>query len=457
MRSGWTAAVSAALLIVASTAFSPTADAAASWRPPTTLGQAGRESGAPELAVAPDGEAIATWVGSRPNGIRVSRRRPGKGWSPPITIAAAREVEGPQIAVSAGKAVIVWMDTIETRFGEARVIFAASSLRGQRWSRPRNISAEKRWRSEPDGAEPQVAITPAGKAIVVWSANNEGHSTVSFIASATQAAAGTRWTAPVGIPGSFEGEAPQVAITPEGEAVAIWGASYNEESTIAVSSRPANGPWKGAWWLATPGPFPQPLLALTSKGEAIGAWVKEPEGGLEATVQVTTRTPGGKWRVKSLAPKDYGVVPQIVTEPGGRATVFWAKITSPDEATVVASTHVPGAGWRKPVSVANQGLQLTFVSESPIAVTPQGESIAIWMADTSPEEPTTVLSSSRRRGQPWTAPTAISTSPVGPLYGASDLRLAIAPSGEAVAVWRSFNGTRWVIRSATRRAAGSES
>lgn len=158
--------------------------------------------------------------------------------------------------MSAGKAVIAWMDTIETRFGEARVIFAATRLRGQRWSRPRNISAEKRWRSEPDGAEPQVAIT--------------------------------------------------------------------------------------------------------------------------------------------------------------------------------------------------------FVSESPIAVTPQGESIAIWMADTSREEPTTVLSSSRRRGQPWTAPTAISTSPAGPLYGASDLRLAIAPSGEAVAVWRSFNGTRWVIRSATRPPAGSE-
>ena len=72
-------------------------------------------------------------------------------------------------------------------------------------------------------------------------------------------------------------------MTPAGEAVAIWGASYNEESNINVSSRPAKGPWKAAGQLGTPGPFPQPQLAMTSKGEAIGAWVKEPEEAAKRT------------------------------------------------------------------------------------------------------------------------------------------------------------------------------
>ncbi len=451
MRLLSTRASSAALVIMATMAFSSTAEAAPSWAPPTTLGPTGRETGAPDVAVAPDGEAIATWVGSRPNGIQVSSRRPGKGWSPPVTIAPVREeIEGPEIAVSAGKAVIVWKDTIHTRRGEARVILAATRLRGKRWSRPRNISAEKRWPSEPEGGEPQVAITPGGKAIVVWSASNEKHLAISFIASATQAAGGTDWTAPVGIRGSFEGEAPQVAITPAGEAVAIWGASYNEESNIDVSSRPPKGPWKGAGQLATPGPFPQPRLAMTSKGEAIGAWVKEPESGREATVQVTTRTPGGKWRVKVLAPQDYGTGPEIVTEPGGRATVVWVKSSSFYEQTVVASTHAPGGVWSEPIGVADEGLQISAPSESPIAVTHGGESIAVWVAGSGRGEGMTIKSSSRRRGRPWSEPTEVSNSPAGPLFGASDLQLALAPDGKAFTVWRCFDGSRWVIKSATR-------
>jgi hypothetical protein len=449
-----TRAISGALVVAATMAVSPTADAAPSWALPTALGPTGRDAGAPEVAVAPDGEAIATWVGSRPNGVKVSSRRPGKGWSPPVTIArVGEEIEGPRIAVSARKAVIVWTDNIRTRRGTARVVLAATRLRGKRWSRPRNISAEKRWYYEPEGDEPQVAMTRSGKAIVVWSARNEGHSTISFIGSATQAAGGTDWTAPVGIRGSYEGEEPQVATTPAGEAVAIWGASYNEESSIDAASRPANGSWKGAGRLSTPGTFPQLQLAITSKGEAIGAWVQEPEEGFGTVVQVAARPSGGKWKVKTLDPQDFGASPKIVTEPGGRATVLWGKGTASGEHTIVASTHAPGGAWSEPVSVAAEGLHLPALSESPIAVTRGGESIAVW-ASGAIGEGTTIQSSSRRRPQAWSEPTKVSTSPAGPQYGAPDLHLALAPNGKAFAIWRCFNGTRWVIRAATRPAGG---
>jgi len=451
MRSLLTRAGSLALLAAATMVVSPAAGAARSWSPPTVLGPAVSDMGPPDLAVAPDGEAIATWVGSRPKRVLISSRRPGEGWSQPVAVAPVREeVEGPSLAVSAGKAVIVWADNIRTRRGEARVVFAATRLRGERWSRPRNISAEKRWYEEPRGSEPQVAMTPRGKAIVVWQAENEKHPAVSFIGSATQAAAGTDWTAPVGIRGSAEGEVPQVAMTAAGEAVAIWGASYNEESNINVSSRPPKGAWKWAGQLGTPGPFPQPQLAMTARGEAVGAWVEEPEGGLESTVQVTTRKPGGKWKVKTLAPQDYGTGPQIVTEPGGRATVFWGNFDSLDEYEVRSSIHAPGGAWSRSTSAAAEGLQLTSPSESPIAVTRRGESIALWIGEGPLGERTTLLSSSRRRPQAWSEPQRVPTSPCGQLYGAPNLALALAPNGKAFAAWRCFNGTRWVLKSASR-------
>jgi hypothetical protein len=440
---------------MATMAITPPADAAPSWAPPTTLGPTVRDNGSPDVAVAPDGEAVATWLGTRPYGIRVSTRRPGKGWSRPINIASiGEEVQGPKVAVSAGKAVVIWSDNIHTRSGESRVILAATRLRGKRWSRPRNVSAERRWREEPWAEEPQIAMTRRGKAIVVWNASNEKHRTVSFVASATQAAAGAKWTAPVGIHGSYEAEAPQVAVTPTDETVAIWGASYNEESHMGVSSRPPKGGWKSATLLSNPGPFPEPQLAVTSKGEAIGAWVKEPEGGLEAHVQVTTHTPGGKWRLKTLDPQGYGTGPQIVTEPGGRATVLWSKFVSFEAGELVTSTHAPGSPWTPPASVAAEGLQLPSTSESPIAVTPQGEAIALWVSEGKMGGRTTIQSSSRRHGQMWSEPTPVSAFPPGSLYGAPDLQLALAPDGEAFAIWRSFNGTRWVIETATRPAAG---
>jgi hypothetical protein len=137
---------SAALVVAAAMALAPAAGAAPSWTKPTVLGSAYREVGAPEVAVAPDGEAIASWVASGPARIQVSSRRPGKDWSPPVTIAkASREAEGPRIAVSAGKAVIVWVDNITTRSGETRAVLASTRLRGKRWTRPRKISADRRW------------------------------------------------------------------------------------------------------------------------------------------------------------------------------------------------------------------------------------------------------------------------------------------------------------------------
>ena len=365
-----------------------------------------------------------------------------------LLIRAGSVEEGPELAVSNRKAVIVWADTIPSRGVEAAVVLAATRLRGERWSRARNITADERWYEEPEGREPQVAMTPRGKTIVVWQAHNERHRSVSFVGSATQAAAGASWSEPRGIRGSFEAEQVQLAISPAGEAAAIWSAYYNEESKIGVSSRPANGPWKTATLLSTPGPFPVPRIAITTRGEAVGTWAKSPEGGLESTVQVATHTPGGKWRMKSLAPEDYGTGPEIVTEPGGRATVVWTNFISNEEAELVSSTHSPGNGWSQPRNLAAEGLQLPPQSQATIAVTPQGESIALWIADGPLGKRTTILSSTRRRPQPWSDPQPVSTSHCGQLYGPP--ALALAPDGKATAVWRCFDGNRWVIEATSR-------
>jgi hypothetical protein len=453
LRSTLSGSTAATIAVSALIALPAAASTPPSWSQSVTIGQTGRESGAPEIAIAPDGEAIAAWEGGRPNGIQVSTREPGGNWTPPVTLAKSREAEGPHVAASARKAVVVWSDTTHTRSGEASVVMAATRLKGKAWSRPKNISAEARWREEPRGEEPQVTIARGGQVTAIWSANDEGHSTTPFIRSATQSARGTEWSAPVGLPGSIEGESPEVAATPAGEVVGIWSASYDEESGLEVSSRPPSGKWRLAKRLDNPGAFAKPLLAITSKGDAVGVWVKEFGEGSQV-LQVATRKPSGRWEVKTLAPKSYSYSPSIVTEPGGRAKVVWV-LGEPlgEGGDVVSSTLSPGGNWSAPTSLAAEGLRLPGAADPEIAVTESDEAIAAWTTGGLLGEETTIQGASKPRGQPWSEPTDISNSPAPPQPGASELRIAVAPSGEAFAVWHTFNGTEWVIDVATRPPA----
>jgi len=206
-------------LAVSTIVGTPAARAAPKWSKPVTLGQISRDSKPPQLAVAPDGEAVVAWEGGRPNGIRVTSRRPGDRWQRPTLLATTHE-STPQVAVSRQKAVVVWDSVIRPEESEAQVIFAATRLRGGRWGKPKNISAEKRWLYEPEGRDPEVAITNRGEAIAMWTAGDEGHSTTPFIRAASQPL-GRGWTTPLGLRGSIEGQEPQVGVTPEGEAVAV--------------------------------------------------------------------------------------------------------------------------------------------------------------------------------------------------------------------------------------------
>jgi hypothetical protein len=446
-------AISVGLLLAATLALTSTASAAPSWSGPTTLGPTGREAGAPEIAVTPTGEAIAVWEGLKPKAIEVSTRKPGGGWTKPVALGPSQESD-PQIAVSAGKAVVVWSATLRARGDETSVVLAATRIAGEPWGKARNISKERRRRFEPEGSEPKVTITPAGKAIAIWQAGDEDHSTTSFIRSATQAAKGTDWSAPIGLPGSIEGENAEVGATRSGETVAIWSASYDEESGLEVASRPAHGKWKRSERLDRPGSYTTPLLTVTSTGEAIGVWTQQSEEG-GSVLQVATRTPGGKWKVKALAPDGYSESPAIVTEPGGRARLVW--ILGPpsgEGGQVVSSVHSPGGAWTTPVSLASEGLQLPAHTRPRIIVDAAGASTAAWETK-GPLGEATIQAASRPAGGSWSAPIDLVASPPPKLYGEADVQLVAARGGEIVGVWHRFTGSGWVIEAAARPSVGS--
>jgi hypothetical protein len=436
------------------------ASAAPTWTKAVTLAPSGRESAPPQIAVTPKGEAVAVWQGGRPDwqggrpdGIQVASRRPGGGWMPPVTLMATRGPGEPDVVATARKAVVVWTGPSEGRRGGGSAVFAATRLPGGRWSRPKNISAERQGYHEPEGREPQVAITRRGEAIAMWTAHDERHATNSFIRTAAQPLGGS-WSSPVGLPGSVEGEQPLVEVTPKGEAVAIWHADYNEESGLEAASRSAEGKWSAVKRLSHPGSIPRPQLAMTSKGEAVAIWRLEGEGR-DLGLQVATRKPGLPWKVRTFASSEGEgfSFPEIATGPGGTAAVTWTRsLFSAGEEEVVVARHPPSGEWTQPARLFGDELQLPKQMHTKLAVSDRGEWIAVWQSFGYAPRGSTVEASTRGRGQLWRAPVRLSGSRAAPEYGSQEQpSIAVAPNGEVFALWQFYNGTRWVIQGATRK------
>jgi hypothetical protein len=442
--------LAAALMLAVPVVGPATAGAAAPWSAPSVLGPTGREVGEPQIAFAPDGEAIVAWEGGKPNGIQLSTRPPGGEWSAPVALGKVTESEGPHLAVSAGKAVVVWRGRPRGHGSEGSVTMAATRLAGKGWGKPQNISKETRWRFEPEGRSPQAAINAAGKAVAIWEAGDEGHSTTSFIRSATQSAKGTAWTKPVGLPGSIEGESPEVGLTSAGETVATWSSTYDEESGLEVATRPAKGKWKRSGRLDRPGGYATPQLMVTPSGEAIAYWVSSPEDNIGATLETAARKPGGKWVVRPLAPKSYSTDPSLVAVPGGGVRMFWT-MGAPfgDEGEPVSSTRPPGGTWSAPAPLAAAGLQIPHGSSTRFAVTGSGEEIAIFGVNDL-QGGSTVQTASRPAGGTWGTPVVLCASPPSPLAGAADVQVAVAPNGEILEAWHRWNGHAWTIEVASR-------
>jgi len=331
-------------------------------------------------------------------------------------------------------------------------IFAATRFPGTSWSKPQKLSAEKRWEYEPEGEDPQVAITPQGEAVTMWTASDEGHANNSFIKAASRPLHGG-WSPAVGIPGSIEGEEPQLAVGPSGEAVALWHAYYNEESGMEVASRPAGEKWSAVHRVSHPGAFPQLQIATTRHGEAVAAWEVEGEGDwAERRVQVATRKPGRPWRVHTFSPREGELIdaPQVVIEPGGRAAAVWRRTTlteAAEEKEYVVAFHSPGGEWTEPQHL----FAVDFEGGVEFAVTGRSEWIAVWRAAGAGPRQSLIEVSSKARGQAWSAPVTLSGAPGARISRASEPRLAVTPKGEAFAAWRAFDGNRWVIEAATRR------
>ncbi len=441
-RLGSFAAVTAACL--AALLFAPGADAAPAWLSPETLMTL--SPGAPQLAVSPDGRAVAVstvWNGSNVLIQASVREAAGGGWQAPVTLSeAGHESMWPQVAIDeAGEAIAVW----EFQEGSSRVIKASVlPAEGGGWQTPVTISEPTH-----ESGSPEIVLTPGGEAIAVWSHYTGSH---SVIQTSSRPAPGESWQAPVTLTStSSEAYAPQVAVNGSGEALAVWEFDDGSELVAQAAARPSGGIWGAPATLSGTGHNAQwPRVALNELGEAVASWATEAAG--KELIEASSReSASGAWGAPvKLAEAELSFLqqpqPRVAIGPQGNAVVVWGISSFSGELAQAAVRPKAGESWTAAVDLSKTG---NYAEEPRVSIAQDGEAVAVWSAYNGTY--TGVEASRISEGSSsWSARQIISESS----WSSFLPTVAVDPRGDAVAAWISENGSESVIKASSYVATG---
>lgn len=330
-----------------------------------------------QIAVDPLGNETAIWgrrVG-RSWVVQSATRSLGGSWSTPVTLSAAGAGSALVAVGPEGNVTAVWL--LEWEEGWRSVVQSATRSAGGPWSAPVNLSPEKK-----AARSPQVALDPQGGATAVWEEEFSG-----AIESSTRSSGGS-WSAPVALSANgVLGAWPQVAVDSQGNATAVWaGRGSNghrirlQSRRIQTATRPAGGTWSAPVSISKAGHrhVQDPQIAVSPQGEATAIWQRS--NGSYLVVQGATRPAGGGWSRPVNITTGHGRGGQhlqLVVDSWGKATAIWEgyDIRPGPNFVIQAAKHPPGGAWSQPTDISRWTKGL---GEPQIAVDPQGRSTAIW-------------------------------------------------------------------------------
>jgi uncharacterized repeat protein (TIGR01451 family) len=293
------------------------------------------------VAISPEGDAIAIWVSDRDgNGVVEERIESASapaggifGPSQAISTSTSFSYSEPDIAVgSQGTAVAVW----ERRGGTDSRIEAAFSPGGGVFGTTQTIS-------DTFSYLPDVAVDPAGGAVAVWQRADAIGTGDSRIEAAFRPAGGSFGDVQTVSPG---GSYPRVAVDPGGGAVAVWERYLDAQSRIEAAFRPPGGSFGAPQPISDPGESYSAQVAVDPDGVAVALWIGSGQ------IQAAFRPAGGSFGDVQTVSDAGGNVdsPQVTVDSEGGAVAVWRRSVD-SESRIEAAFHPPTAD----IALTNSG------------------------------------------------------------------------------------------------------
>lgn len=244
---------------------------------------------------------------------------------------------------------------------------------------------------------------------------------------------------------SVYADTPRVAMDPAGHVLVVF-ARYEGGRSHAMAQRydPATGQWSVPEAINTGEGnvrFDDLALAVDDKGNAIALWAQDGDPGPAQRFDVWTNrfdAASGSWGTATLLETDdtgLAVGAQVAFDGLGNAFAVWQ---SDGDATANQRYDIWAARWDAARRAWDAPTRLETDAGSArapqVAAAADGTALVVWSQDFGT---TTHIRASRYAAggvTAWSAPASIATFAQG---GGGNVRLAMNPAGQAVAVWES--------------------
>lgn len=288
----------------------------------------------------------------------------------------------------------------------------------------------------------EIAMNDAGAAVVAWF--HSGSEAARVSAALYTPDAGWHEAELLGDDGT-DVEQPRVAIDDEGSASVIWRATEDVPNLRSWRYTVVSG-WEETEFVnpdAASAAY-TPDVAMDANDTTLVVWNEY--DGTNYDLWSSRFTPDEGWA--SAVPvqlESESNAPTLAVNPSGDTLVVWSQ-THEQQHDVWASGSAAGIGWTSPESIQSVGSDLG--QEPDLAIDPEGNGIAVWhqYRDGSVR----VWANRFATGLGWGTPETIETAPQGAYFP----RIGMDGAGNAVAVWRQSDSTRYDIWS-NRYTVGS--
>jgi hypothetical protein len=253
----------------------------------------------------------------------------------------------------------------------------ADAPAGGSWSEPVVLNpASSGATSTSDGTTPGIAVDAAGDVSVVFA--TEVSSSPAFDTWWVHRQAGGSWSAPVNIGGSrYPGV--QLSADAHGDLAAYWTDYFENHIQLAANLRPAGGEWQGPHYLSysSSASVTSPDLAVSPDGVAYAVWTQQSQDG--SPIEVTQSSSAGTWStpVAIDVAGSSALEPLIGIDGSGNKTLVWGTTSGGSSPTYTLSSAVQPAGGTWGASTTLLGSSASS-PKAQLAVNPAGQAIAIW-------------------------------------------------------------------------------
>jgi hypothetical protein len=323
--------------------------AGGTWSPPVRISPAGETGTGPDVAVAPDGTAVAAWSAYRGGipAVEVAFRAPGGGFGAPVAVSSGQRSLGVQAGIDSDDRAVVLFTLIDG--SNRRHAYAVTGTRTGLGS-PRLLSP-----SAQDAALADLGVGAGGRAVVAWqvasSDPNAGGAGVAI--DAVRFTPGGGWSAPQVVDTGTALWNASIGVDAAGDAVVAWTSGTSTAQTrVRLATAGPSGAWSAARTVSgATGTFRTPGVALDGAGDAVVAWQTELASRSTRIDAVTRRGASGGFSapITISAGDGNAVLPRAAAAPDGSIQVVsWV-----DAAASVArvTTTAPAQAFAAPVTL----------------------------------------------------------------------------------------------------------